>query len=91
MVNHAIHICFEENVKGRLKLRNRIYKEFRERYGVASYYPYSVALIAWSIVKKHRKWQRRPSAHHLMMKLEYEAYSLNYSILTSHSRPANPA
>jgi hypothetical protein len=28
MVNHAIHICLEENIRGRLKLRDRVYKEF---------------------------------------------------------------
>ncbi len=55
MVNHAIHICLEEGIKGRLNLRNRIYKEFQEKYSVVSCYPYSVAEVAWSIVKKHRR------------------------------------
>jgi putative transposase len=82
MVNHAIHISLEENIRGRLKLRDRIYKEFKERYGVVTCYTYSVAEVAWSIVKKHRKWQRRPVASKLMMKMDAYNYSLNYAILS---------
>lgn len=81
MVNHAIHICLEEGIKGRLNLRNRIYKEFQEKYGVISCYPYSVAEVAWSIVKKHKRWQRRPFASRRMMKMDAANYSLNYAIL----------
>ena len=55
MVNNAISICLMENIKGRLNLRDRIYREFIDRYGLASQYPYSVAEIAWSIVKKHKR------------------------------------
>ncbi|MBI2649460.1 MAG: hypothetical protein HYW93_07405, partial [Thaumarchaeota archaeon] len=82
MVNHAIHISLEEGIKGRLNLRNRIYKEFQEKYGVISCYPYSVAEVAWSIVKKHKRWQRRPFASRLMMKMDASNYSLNYAILS---------
>ena len=53
MVNNAIRICLEENIRGRLNLRDRIYREFIDGYNLASVYPYSVAEIAWSIVKKH--------------------------------------
>ena len=82
MVNHAIRICLDEKIQGRFKLRNRIYKEFRELYRVHSQYPYSVAEVAWSIVKKHKRWHRPPSAKRLMMKLEAQSYSLNYAILS---------
>jgi len=82
MVNHAIHICLEENIHGRLKLRDRIYKEFQERYGVMSHYPYSVAEVAWSIVKKHKRWQRKPFAKRLMLRMDCRSYSLNHSILS---------
>jgi len=34
MVNEAIRISLEEGIQGRLKLRNRIYEEFQERYGI---------------------------------------------------------
>ncbi len=81
MVNHAIHICLEENIKGRLRLRDRIYKEFQERYGLVCCYPYSVAEVAWSIVKKHRRWQRKPVAERLVMKMDSDNYSLSYGIL----------
>jgi hypothetical protein len=54
MVNDAIRICLAENVKGRLRLRDRIYKEFQNRYGVVSCLPYCVAEVAWSIVGKHK-------------------------------------
>lgn len=82
MVNDAIRICLDEKIKGRLRLRDRIYREFQERYGVASYFPYSVAEVAWSIVKKHKRWQRRPYAKRLMFKMDAANFSLGYSVLS---------
>ncbi len=82
MLNDAMRICLNENIRGRLKLRDRIYKEFQERYGVMSCYPYAVAEIVWSIVKKHKRWHRRPYARRLMFKMDAANYSLNYSILS---------
>jgi putative transposase len=82
MVNEAIRICLHEGIRGRLRLRDRIYKEFQDKYGVISVFPYSVAEVAWSIVKKHKRWCRRPFARRLMMKMEVQNYSLNYSILS---------
>lgn len=89
MVNHAIHICLEENIKGRLKLRDRVYKEFQTRYRVLSAYPHSVAEVAWSIVKKHRRWHRRPLATRLMLKIESAEYSLKFGLVCSPSRRAS--
>jgi hypothetical protein len=63
-------------------LRDRIYREFQEKYGVLSCYPYAVAEVAWSIVKKHRRWHRRPCARRLMLKMDAGSFSLNYSILS---------
>ena len=82
MVNDAIRICLDEDIRGRLRLRDRIYKESQGRYGVLSCFPYPVAEIAWSIVKKHRRWHRRPYAKKLMLKMDAANYSLNYSILS---------
>jgi IS605 OrfB family transposase len=82
MVNDAIRICIKENISGRLRLRDRIYKEFQERYGVLTCYPYSVAEVAWSIAKKHQKWNRKPFATRLMMKMDVQNYSLNFGILS---------
>ena len=82
MVNDSIRICLQESINGRLRLRDRIYKEFKERYGIVSAFPYSVAEVAWSIVKKHRKWNRKPIARRPMMKMDAQNYSLNYSILS---------
>jgi len=82
MVNEAIRICIDEEIRGRLKLRNRIYKEFQESYGVISHFPYSVAEVAWSTVKKHKRWHRKPNAKRLMMKMDIQSCSLNYSILS---------
>src|SRR5580658_6374748 len=70
MVNEGTRICLDERIKGRLKLRDRIYKEFREKYGIVSCFPYSVAEVAWSIVKKHKRWHRRPYARRLMFKMD---------------------
>ncbi len=82
MVNDAIRICLNEGIKGRLKLRDRIYKEFQARYEVTSCFPYSVAEVAWSIVRKHRRWHRKPFAKRLMMKMDSQNYALNYSIVS---------
>ena len=82
MVNDAIRICLAEDIRGRLKLRDRIYKEFRERYGVISGFPYSVAEVVWSIVRKHKRWHRRPYPKRLMFKMDAANFSLNYSILS---------
>jgi hypothetical protein len=82
MLNEAIRICLAEKIKGRFKLRNRIYREFRVKYGIMSSLPYSVAEVAWSIVKKHKRWHRRPYARRLMFKMDAASFSLNYSILS---------
>jgi putative transposase len=82
MVNQAIHISLSEKISGRLRLRNRIYKEFQDKYGVVSCYPYSVAEVTWSIVKKHNRWQRKPVAKHQIVKMDAQNYTLNYSILS---------
>jgi putative transposase len=82
MVNEAIRICLNEGIRGRFRVRDRVYREFRERYGVVSCFPYSVAEVAWSIAKKHRRWQRKPFATRLTMKMDALNYSLNYSILS---------
>jgi IS605 OrfB family transposase len=82
MVNDAIRICLEERIRGRLRLRDRIYKEFQERYGVVACFPYSVAEVAWSLVKKNRRWQRRPVASKLMLRMDSANYSLNYGIIS---------
>jgi len=82
MVNEAIRLCIAENIRGRLRLRDKIYKQFQDKYGLVSYFPYSVAEVAWSIVKKHKRWQRKPYARRLMFKMERAGFSLNYSILS---------
>ncbi len=82
MVNDAIRISLAENIRGRLKLRDRIYNEFQERYDVVSCLPYSVAEVAWSIVKKHKHWHRKPHAKRMMFKMDAANFSLNYSILS---------
>ena len=82
MVNDAIGICLAGNIKGRLNLRDRIYREFIDGHNLASVYPYSVAEIAWSIVKKHKRWQRTPHARHLMMKLDSSAYTVKDGVLS---------
>ena len=82
MVNEAIHICISENIKGRLNLRNRIYHDFNEKYGLVTCYNYSVAEVAWSIVKKHKRWHRKPFAKHLMLKMDSYNYTLNISLLS---------
>ena len=82
MVNDAIRICLDEKIKGRLKLRDRVYNELQARYGVVSCFPYSIAEVAWSIVKKHKRWQRKPFAKRLMFKMDAANFSLNYSVLS---------
>jgi len=82
MVNDAIRICLAENIRGRLKLRDKIYREFQGKYGLVSCFAYSVAEVAWSIVKKHKHWHRKPRAMRLIFKMDTANFSLNYSILS---------
>lgn len=82
MVNVAVRMCLAENIKGRLKLRNRIYKELQVRYGVLSCFPYCVGEVAWSIVKKHKHWHRKPYAKRLMFKMDAANFRLDHSVLT---------
>ncbi len=82
MVNDAIRICLEEKVRGRLMLRDRVYKEFKERYCLVSCFAYPVAEVAWSIVKRHKRWHRKPYAKRLMFKMDAANFSLNYSIIS---------
>jgi putative transposase len=82
MANEAIRICLAEKIKGRFRLRDRIYKEFQDKYGLVSCFPYSVAEVAWSIVKKHKRWHRRPYAKRMMFKMDSAEFSLCYSILS---------
>lgn len=82
MVNEAISICLKEDIQGRLRLRTRIYEGFKAEYGVVAGFPYSVAEVAWSIVKKHRKWNRIPVAKRLMMKMEAQKYSINHLVIS---------
>jgi IS605 OrfB family transposase len=86
MVNDAIRIALQESIRGRLKLRDRIYREFRQRYGIVSCYPYSVAEVTWSIVKKHRRWQRRPFAKRAMLKMDAASYSIIDGVLNLPNR-----
>ena len=65
-----------------MKLRDRIYSEFQERYGLVSCFAYSVAEIAWSIAKKHRRWHRKPYARRLVFKMDAANFSLNHSTLS---------
>jgi putative transposase len=82
MVNQAIGISLEEGVKGRLKLRDRIYKDFQLKFGITSCLPYSVAEVAWSIVKKHKRWNRKPFAKRLMMKIDSQNFTLFHSLVS---------
>jgi hypothetical protein len=90
MVNDAIRIALNENIRGRLNLRNRIYRQFRERHQVTSAYPYSVAEVAWSIVKKHQKWRRRPVAQRLMMKMDSARSAGRCEAVTWNEQPMAP-
>jgi hypothetical protein len=82
MVNDAIRTCLAENIRSRLELRDRIYRELQERYGTVSCFAYSVAEVVWSIFKKHKRWHRKPHAKRLMFKMDAANFSLKYSILS---------
>lgn len=82
MVNDAIRTCLAENIKGRLKLRDRIYRGIQEKYGLVSRFPYPVAEVAWSIVKKHKHWHRKPFVRRLLLRMDAENFSLNHAILS---------
>jgi len=38
--------------------------------------------VAWSILKKHKHWRRKPYAKRLMFKIDAANFSLNYSVIS---------
>ena len=47
MVNDAIRTCID-CIRGRLHLRNRIYREFMDRHNIPSVYPCSVSVFSFT-------------------------------------------
>lgn len=77
MINEAIRIGLERNVKSRFQLVKEVYYYLRERYELHTHYILNACEVAFSIIKKHRKWGRRPYAKRLMLKLDNQTYKLN--------------
>jgi hypothetical protein len=89
MVNDAIRVGLKSNPRSRFQLRNQVYFDFKKRYGLHTHYAYSACEVAYSIVKKHRKWGRPPNAKRLMLKLESESYCLKHLLLRIPTSPHN--
>jgi hypothetical protein len=45
--------------------------------------------VAWSILKKHKHWRRKPYAKRLMFKIDAANFSLNYSVISPPSGREN--
>jgi IS605 OrfB family transposase len=89
MVNEAIRVGLKSNPRSRFELRNQVYFDFKKRYGLHSHYAYSACEVAYSIVKKNRKWGRPPCAKRLMLKLDNESYWLKHMLLRIPTIPHN--
>jgi len=87
MVNEAIRVGIETGARSLYRLRNAVYYDFKAKYGLHSHYAYSACEVAYNILRKHRKWGRRPVAKHLMMKLDSESYWVNHLLLRIPTKP----
>ena len=87
MINDAIKFGLNMQPKSRYQLRNAIYKDLRKRYGLHSHYVHYACEVAFSILRKHVKWGRTPTAKHLMVKLDSESYWVNHLLLRMPTKP----
>lgn len=87
MINEAIRIGLTAKPRSRYQLRNLVYYDFKRRYGLHSQYTYNACEVAFSIIRKYRKWGRRPYAKRLTLKIQSESYWLKHMLLRI---PATP-
>jgi len=87
MVNEAIRIGLEKKIKSRFRLITEVYQHFKERYQLHTHYILNACEVAFSIIKKHKKWYRKPYAKRLMLKLDNQTYQLNYMLLKIPIKP----
>lgn len=87
IVNEAIRIGLEKKVKSRFRLIAEMYQYFKERYSLHTRYILNACEVAFSIIKKHKKWYRKPYAKRLMLKLDNQTYQLNYMLLKIPIKP----
>jgi len=87
MVNEAIRVGLEKGVRSRFSLIRLVYGYFKERYGLHTHYILNACEVAFSIIKKHRRWQRKPYAKRVMIKLDNQTYQLNYMMLRIPVKP----
>ena len=59
--NGAIRIGLEKKVKSRFALITEVYSYFKERCGLHKPYILSASEVAFSIIRKHRKWVGDPT------------------------------
>lgn len=82
MVNDAIRVGLELKVRSRFRLWRLCYHDLRQRYGLHHTYANAACEVAFSILKKHHKWQRRPYVSRLMLRIDdCRAYRLFHLLL----------
>ncbi len=86
MVNEALWIGFEKKPKTRFQLIVIVYHDFKERYGLHTYYILNACECAFSMLR-NRKWKKRPCAKSLFLKLDNQTYCLDYMLLRIPTAP----
>jgi hypothetical protein len=86
MVNHAIWVGGEREIRGRFKLIRTVYKEFK-RYGLHSHYTLSACEVAAAILKNNGRHHRAPVAKKLFLKLDNQTYKLGAQTLRIPLKP----
>jgi putative transposase len=88
MVNEALRVGFEKKPKSRFKLIMEVYQLFKERYGLHTHYILNACECAFAMLR-NRRWKKKPYAKHLFLKLDNQAYQLNYMLLRIPTTPRN--
>jgi len=88
MVNEALRLGFEKKPKSRFKLIMEVYQTFKQRYGLHTHYILNACECAFAMLR-NRKWKKKPYAKHLFLKLDNQAYQLNYMLLRIPTAPRN--
>ena len=86
MVNHAIWLGRQHRIRGRFKLINTVYEEFKE-YGLHSHYTLSACEVACAILKNSKRSHRAPVAKRRFLKLDNQSYKLQVGTIRIPVKP----
>jgi IS605 OrfB family transposase len=86
MVNQAIWVGRQQEIRGRFKLIRAVYEEFK-RYELHSHYTINACEVAYAILKNSKRSHRIPVAKRLFLKLDNQTYRLGTETLRIPLKP----